>query len=78
MCQCGRRELASGRPQQATAGTVSRCRWRSPLRSQWLTAVLGLVLLIGLPVVIVTGLLSNDAYQPGLGGNALGRGLGAA
>jgi DMSO/TMAO reductase YedYZ molybdopterin-dependent catalytic subunit len=41
-----------------------------------LTAVLGLALLIGLPVVIVTGLLSNDAYQPGLGGNSLGRTLG--
>jgi DMSO/TMAO reductase YedYZ molybdopterin-dependent catalytic subunit len=35
--------------------------------------VLGLVLLVGLPIVIVTGFLSNDAYQPGLGGNALGR-----
>lgn len=50
--------------------------WRSPLRSERLTALLGLVLLIGLPVVAVTGLLSNDAYQPGLGGNALGRHLG--
>ena len=47
--------------------------WRSPLRGPWLTAVLGLVLLIGLPIVIVTGLLSNDAYQPGLGTNAFGR-----
>ncbi|MGI9185353.1 MAG: molybdopterin-dependent oxidoreductase [Solirubrobacteraceae bacterium] len=47
--------------------------WRSPLRGPWLTALLGLLLLIGLPVVILTGLLSNDAYQPGLGGNALGR-----
>ncbi|HWF51643.1 MAG TPA: molybdopterin-dependent oxidoreductase [Solirubrobacteraceae bacterium] len=50
--------------------------WRSPLRGPWLTAVLGLVLLIGLPIVIITGLLSNDAYQPGLFGNALGRKLG--
>jgi DMSO/TMAO reductase YedYZ molybdopterin-dependent catalytic subunit len=50
--------------------------WRSPLRGPWLTAVLGLVLLIGLPIVIVTGLLSNDAYQPGLFGNSLGRRLG--
>ncbi len=50
--------------------------WRSPLRGPRLTAILGLILLIGLPVVIVTGLLSNDAYQPGLGGNALGRHLG--
>ncbi|MGI8505738.1 MAG: molybdopterin-dependent oxidoreductase [Solirubrobacteraceae bacterium] len=41
-----------------------------------MTAVLGLILLIGLPVVIITGLLSNDAYQPGLGANALGRNLG--
>ena len=47
--------------------------WRSPLRSPRLTAMLGLVLLIGLPVVAVTGLFSNDAYQPGLGMNALGR-----
>jgi DMSO/TMAO reductase YedYZ molybdopterin-dependent catalytic subunit len=37
--------------------------------------MLGLVLLIGLPVVTATGLLSNDAYQPGLGGNALGRSI---
>ena len=44
--------------------------WRSPLRGGRLTAVLGLVLLIGLPIVIITGPLSNDAYQPGLGGNA--------
>ena len=51
--------------------------WRSPLRGTRLTAILGLVLLIGLPVVIVTGLLSNDAYQPGLGGNSLGRSVGA-
>ncbi len=50
--------------------------WRSPLRGPWLTAVLGLVLLVGLPIVIVTGLLSNDAYQPGLGSNALGRDIG--
>ena len=35
--------------------------------------MLGLVLLIGLPVIAITGLLSNDAYQPGLGANALGR-----
>ncbi len=47
--------------------------WRSPLRDRRLTALLGLVLLVGLPIVIVTGLLSNDAYQPGLGANALGR-----
>ncbi len=42
--------------------------WRSPLRGPWLTSVFGLVLLVGLPVVIITGLLSYVAYQPQLGG----------
>jgi DMSO/TMAO reductase YedYZ molybdopterin-dependent catalytic subunit len=49
--------------------------WRSPLRGRWLTSVLGLVLLIGLPIVALTGLLSNDAYQPQLGDNLVGVGL---
>ena len=40
--------------------------WRSPLRGPWLTSVLGVVLLVGLPVVTVTGLLSWVAYQPQL------------
>jgi DMSO/TMAO reductase YedYZ molybdopterin-dependent catalytic subunit len=43
--------------------------WRSPLRGPWLTSALGLVLLAGLPVVFVTGLLSNAAYNPWLNGN---------
>jgi DMSO/TMAO reductase YedYZ molybdopterin-dependent catalytic subunit len=38
-----------------------------------LTALLGLVLLAGLPIVIVTGLLSQAAYQPGVGANDLVR-----
>lgn len=42
-------------------------RWRSPLRGPWLTSVLGLVLLVTLPVVIVTGLLSYIAYGPQFG-----------
>ena len=33
-------------------------KFRSPLRGPWLTSVLGLVLLIALPIVIITGLLS--------------------
>ncbi|GAC1444361.1 MAG: molybdopterin-dependent oxidoreductase [Mycobacteriales bacterium] len=41
--------------------------WRSPLRGPWLTSVFGSVLLIGLPIVIVTGLLSYIAYQPQFG-----------
>lgn len=63
-------------PSKPPPGPFRECFWRSPLRGPWLTAVLGLVLLISLPIVIVTGLLSNDAYQPGLGANALGRNIG--
>jgi len=42
-------------------------RWRSPLRGPWLTSVFGLVLLVTLPVVIITGLLSYIAYGPQFG-----------
>ncbi len=49
-------------------GPFRRGRWRSPLRGPWLTSVFGLVLLVGIPVVFLTGLLSYAAYNPGLGG----------
>jgi DMSO/TMAO reductase YedYZ molybdopterin-dependent catalytic subunit len=42
-------------------------RWRSPLRGPWLTSVLGSVLLVALPVVTITGLLSYIAYGPQFG-----------
>ncbi len=42
-------------------------RWRSPLRGPWLTSVFGSVLLVTLPIVILTGLLSYIAYGPRLG-----------
>ncbi len=42
-------------------------RWRSPLRGLWLTSTLGSVLLVTLPVVIITGLLSYIAYGPQFG-----------
>jgi DMSO/TMAO reductase YedYZ molybdopterin-dependent catalytic subunit len=42
-------------------------RWRSPLRGLWLTSVLGSALLVTLPVVILTGLLSYVAYGPQFG-----------
>ncbi|MCW2655617.1 MAG: hypothetical protein QOE41_2045 [Mycobacterium sp.] len=41
--------------------------WRSPLRGPWLTSVFGLVLLITVPIVTVTGLLSYIAYGPQFG-----------
>jgi len=50
--------------------------WRSPLRGPWLTSILGLALLIGIPIVAVTGFLSNAAYYPSLGRNSVGRPLG--
>jgi DMSO/TMAO reductase YedYZ molybdopterin-dependent catalytic subunit len=40
--------------------------WRSPLRGPWFTSVLGLVLLVGITVLFVTGLVSYAAYDPGL------------
>ena len=46
---------------------LSRIRWRSPLRGPWLTSVFGAVLLVVLPIVIVTGLLSYIAYGPRFG-----------
>ena len=42
-------------------------RWRSPLRGPWLTSVFGLVLLVLLPIVTITGLLSYIAYAPQFG-----------
>ncbi|WP_285568775.1 molybdopterin-dependent oxidoreductase [Streptomyces sp. NBC_01463] len=40
--------------------------WRSPVRGVRFTAVLGLVLLVGITVLFVTGLLSYAAYNPDL------------
>ncbi|MFE2300066.1 molybdopterin-dependent oxidoreductase [Streptomyces sp. NPDC059445] len=40
--------------------------WRSPLRGPWFTSVLGVVLLVGITVLFVTGLLSYAAYNPNL------------
>jgi DMSO/TMAO reductase YedYZ molybdopterin-dependent catalytic subunit len=48
-------------------GPFRRGFWRSPIRGPWLTAVFGLVLLVGVAVVFVTGLLSYAAYNPDLG-----------
>ncbi|HWV87247.1 MAG TPA: molybdopterin-dependent oxidoreductase [Capillimicrobium sp.] len=45
--------------------------WRSPLRGPWLTTLLGALLLPGVVVVAVTGFLSEAAYEPSLGGNAI-------
>ncbi|OBH68727.1 hypothetical protein A5684_24780 [Mycobacterium intracellulare] len=50
-----------------TASGLPARLWRSPLRGPWLTAVFGSVLLVTLPIVILTGLLSYIAYGPRFG-----------
>ncbi len=42
-------------------------RWRSPIRGLWLTSVFGSVLLVTLPIVILTGLISYVVYAPQFG-----------
>ena len=70
-----------GRPRRATAmvrrlspsvpppppGPFRPGFWRSPIRGPWLTAVFGLILLVGITILFVTGLLSYAAYNPDLG-----------
>lgn len=48
-------------------GAQRLSRFRSPLRGPWLTSVFGFVLLVVLPIVILTGLLSYTAYAPQFG-----------
>jgi DMSO/TMAO reductase YedYZ molybdopterin-dependent catalytic subunit len=47
-------------------GPFRRSFWRSPVRGPWLTSMFGLVLLVSIPVVFATGLLSYAAYNPDL------------
>ena len=42
-------------------------RFRSPIRGLWLTSVFGSVLLVSLPIVILTGLVSYIVYAPQFG-----------
>ncbi len=68
------RELAVG--ERTPPGPFRRGSWRSPLRGPWLTAVFGLLLLVGVTILFVTGLLSYAAYNPDLPGNDLTPGHG--
>ena len=63
-------------PANPPAGPFRPAFWRSPLRGPWLTSVLGFSLLIAIPVVALTGFISNAAYYPRLGHNSVGRPLG--
>ncbi|WP_084055123.1 molybdopterin-dependent oxidoreductase [Mycobacterium avium] len=55
------------KPTRTTGHSFPGRLWRSPLRGPWLTSVFGSILLMTLPVVIVTGLLSYIAYGPRFG-----------
>ncbi len=50
-------------------GPFRRESWRSPIRGPWLTSVFGSILLLGIPIMFITGLVSYAAYNPRLPGN---------
>jgi DMSO/TMAO reductase YedYZ molybdopterin-dependent catalytic subunit len=58
-------------PAEPPPGPARPGFWRSPIRGPWLTAALGIVLLVGFPLVFLTGLISHAAYNPQLGQNAV-------
>jgi DMSO/TMAO reductase YedYZ molybdopterin-dependent catalytic subunit len=58
--------LASLMSSPPPPGPFRRSFWRSPVRGPWLTSVFGLLLLVSIPVMFVTGLLSYAAYNPDL------------
>ncbi|OON76212.1 hypothetical protein B1H18_21455 [Streptomyces tsukubensis] len=53
-------------PQTPPPGPTRPGFWRSPLRGPWLTSVFGLVLLVGIALMFVSGLVSYAAYNPDL------------
>lgn len=57
---------SKSRGTEGLPGPFRESFWRSPIRGPWLTSVFGLVLLVGIPVIFVTGLLSYAAYNPNL------------
>lgn len=58
-------------PDRPPPGPFRREFWRSPLRGPWLASLLGVVLLVAVPVVALTGVLSHAAYNPDLGRNRI-------
>ncbi|GFE18348.1 hypothetical protein Sgleb_63950 [Streptomyces glebosus] len=62
----GRRRRLAALLNSPPPGPTRSGFWRSPLRGPWLTSPFGLILLVGITVVFVTGLLSYAAYNPNL------------
>lgn len=57
-------------PKEPPGGPFRPDRWTSPLRGPWLASLLGSALLPLIAICAVTGILSDAAYNPALGGNA--------
>lgn len=53
----------------APPGPFRPAFFRSPLRGPWLTSQFARVLLVAVPLVLLTGLMSYAAYEPALPGN---------
>ena len=58
-------------PENPPPGPFRAEFWKSPLRGRRLTSILGLTLLAGMTIVLITGFLSHAAYMPDLGQNAI-------
>lgn len=56
-------------PEDPPPGPFRTGFWRSPVRSAWLTTMIGSTLLVAILIVSITGFLSHSAYQPDLGNN---------
>ncbi len=65
-----RLEDARARLEEPPPGPFRPTFWRSPLRGPWLTSLLGSLLLPAILIIVLTGLISHDAYHPELRGNA--------
>jgi len=63
-------------PDRPPPGPFRRSFWRSPLRGPWLTSLFRAALLVSIPLIAASGFLSNAAYNPRLGDNAVGRQIG--
>src|SRR5256885_1376088 len=60
-------------PARRPGGPFRAERWTSPLRGPWLASFLGSALLPLIVICAVTGVLSDVAYDPGIGANSVNR-----
>jgi hypothetical protein len=65
------RDRLARRLREPPPGPFREGFWRSPLRGEWLTSVLGTLLVPAILIIALTGLISHDAYHGDLRGNAI-------